>query len=91
MLHSECSAGFLASLTTNAEAATYRIAEADAPRPELIHRAAVDFETPHTRAASRTEPPGTFAVTTARLPEYRFQSSAFRSGRSNPGEETSSM
>jgi hypothetical protein len=30
--------------------------------PRLIHRAAVDFDTPHTRAASRTEPPRTAIV-----------------------------
>ena len=28
-------------------------------RPVAIHRAAVDFDTPHTSAAARTEPPGT--------------------------------
>jgi hypothetical protein len=28
-------------------------------RPAAIHRAAVDFDTPHTSAAARTEPPGT--------------------------------
>ena len=27
-------------------------------RPVAIHRAAVDFDTPHTSAAARTEPPG---------------------------------
>lgn len=42
--------------------------------PVAIHRAAVDFETPHTRAASRTEPPGTrppekpYAVSPAAYP-----------------------
>jgi hypothetical protein len=30
--------------------------------PPLIHRAAVDFDTPQIRAASRTEPPGTAIV-----------------------------
>ena len=35
---------------------------ASGTRPALIHRAAVDFDTPQARAASRTEPPGIFAV-----------------------------
>jgi hypothetical protein len=33
--------------------------------PELIHRAAVDFDTPHAHAASRTDPPGTAIVDAA--------------------------
>ncbi|HET9831835.1 MAG TPA: ATP-binding cassette domain-containing protein, partial [Vicinamibacterales bacterium] len=37
-----------------------------ATRPPLIHRAAVDFDTPQARAAARTEPPGTGPATVVR-------------------------
>jgi len=44
------------------DCALYAADEDRGARPAAIQRAAVDFETPHTHAASRTEPPGTTIV-----------------------------
>jgi hypothetical protein len=46
--------------------------------PALIHRAAVEFDTPQSRAASRTEPPG-------------MKTGAFRPSRISPSRQPFSI
>lgn len=46
-------------VTKDAALTTYSQGLAGSRHPELIHRAAVDLETPHVCAAALSEPPGT--------------------------------